>query len=233
VSELQPFGTDIWIAEGPNVRDMGLMFTTRMTIVRLHDGSIWVESPVQLDPEALGEIQALGTVKYAVACTQRHVWRLKHWHALFPDAQLWAPGRTSLATKPNPVLLNDVLSDTPYEGWAEDLEQLAFKGSSALKEVLFFHIKSRTLILGDLVQVNPMMKGRPIRNLVFRLLGAAVPKGGVALDIRLSFRKRELARQSLERLLSWDFDRVVLSHGDCVTENARTFIEEAFRWLVE
>jgi hypothetical protein len=230
---LQQFGTELWIAEGPNVRDMGLLFTTRMTIVRLHDGSVWVESPVPVAPEIIDQIQSLGSVKYAVACTPRHTWRLKHWHALFPDAQLWAPGGKSLPTKPAPTPLNDIFTDTPSEEWAEDLEQLAFRGSFALKEVLFMHMRSRTLILGDLVQVNPMLKGKPIRNLVFRLLGAAVPNGGVARDIRLSFQRRELARKSLDRLLSWDFDRIVISHGECVTSNAKAFIEEAFRWLVE
>jgi Domain of unknown function (DUF4336) len=231
VSTLQSFGTDLWIAEGPLVRDTGLMFTTRMTIIRLQDGSIWVESPVPLDQETLNEIRDLGPLNYAVACTQRHVWRLKGWHDQFPETQLWAPGLTSIKTKPDPIPVKDVWTDTPFRGWAEDLEQLVFRGSFALKEVLFLHRRSRTLILGDLIQVNPMLKGRPIRNLVFRLLGAAVPRGGVALDIRLSFRNKDLARQSLDQLLSWDFDKIVISHGDCVTKDAKVFIEDAFRWL--
>lgn len=50
MQELTPFGNNIWITDGPNVRDAGLLFTTRMTVVRLHDGSVWVESPVNLLP---------------------------------------------------------------------------------------------------------------------------------------------------------------------------------------
>ncbi len=34
VPELQAFAKNIWLVEGPNVRDMGIMFTTRMTVVK-------------------------------------------------------------------------------------------------------------------------------------------------------------------------------------------------------
>jgi predicted metallo-beta-lactamase superfamily hydrolase len=56
--------------------------------------------------------------------------------------------------------------------------------------------------------------------------------GGVPLDIRLSFTNRELARRSLEKLLSWDFDKLVIAHGVCVEKDAKPFVERAFRWLV-
>ena len=35
---LQSFAPNIWVVDGPNVRDMGLPFTTRMAIVRLSGG---------------------------------------------------------------------------------------------------------------------------------------------------------------------------------------------------
>lgn len=228
---LTPFGSNIWVADGPNVRDAGLLFTTRMTVVRLRDGSVWVESPVALPAETIEQIKAIGSVRYIVASTQRHVWRLNEWHDLFPDAQLWAPTGAAFTLGAIDAPVNDVFTDTSEEGWAEDLEQLAFKGSSVLREVMFFHPESHTVIVGDIIQINPIIKGRPIRNVVFRALGAAYPKGGVALDIRMSFRNRELARQSLERLLSWDFDRLILAHGPCIERDAKVYVQETFRWL--
>jgi hypothetical protein len=229
--ELAPFGDSIWTVDGPLVRDMGLLFTTRMTVVSLHDGSVWVESPVALPAETLEEIKGIGTVSYIVASTQRHTWRLNAWHDLFPMAQLWAPTGAPLTLGETSAPVNNVFTDTPAQGWAKDLEQLAFKGSSALREVVFFHKQSRTVILGDLIQANPILKGRPIRNAVFRLAGAAYPKGGVGLDIRLSFGNRALARESLERLLSWDFERLIIAHGPCIEADAKIFVRNAFRWL--
>ena len=31
----------VWIVEGPTVRDMGVLFTTRMTVVKVCNGSLW------------------------------------------------------------------------------------------------------------------------------------------------------------------------------------------------
>ncbi len=36
---LQAFAKNVWIIDGPNVRDIGVMFTARITVVKLSDGS--------------------------------------------------------------------------------------------------------------------------------------------------------------------------------------------------
>ena len=87
--ELKPFGEGIFVVDGPRVRDMGIWFETRMTVVKLSSGSLWLNSPVPVPPEAIERIKALCPVKYLVAGTSRHVWRLEKWHELFPDAELW------------------------------------------------------------------------------------------------------------------------------------------------
>lgn len=43
---MQTFAENVSIINGPSVRDMGITFATRMTVVRLSDGSLWVSSPV-------------------------------------------------------------------------------------------------------------------------------------------------------------------------------------------
>jgi len=231
ISELQAFSKNIWIVNGPNVRDFGVMFTTRMVIVKLTDGSLWVNSPVPVPFDTLNRITALGPVKFIVAATPRHVWRLQGYHILFPEAQLWAPRTTLFTLGHLPLPVSRFLTDIPYQGWAEDLEQLPFKGNPLIEEVFFFHKKSRTVILDDLIQIHPIVNGKILRNSLFKLEGVASPYGGVALDIRLSFTNRNLARRSLEKLLSWDFDKVIIAHGVCIEKDAKQFIERAFQWL--
>ena len=58
-----------------------------------------------------------------------------------------------------------------------------------------------------------------------------VSNGGVPLDIRLSFTNRHLRRQSLRKLLSWDFGKLIIAHGASVEHDAKTFVGNAFRWL--
>jgi hypothetical protein len=68
--------------------------------------------------------------------------------------------------------------------------------------------------------------------MLFKLAGVASPDGGVPRDIRMTFTNRNLARRSLDRLLSWDFDRLIIAHGPCIEKDAKPFVREAFRWLM-
>ena len=52
--ELQAFAETVSIIDGMPVRDFGVMFTTRMTVVKLSDGSLWVNSPVSVPFDTLG-----------------------------------------------------------------------------------------------------------------------------------------------------------------------------------
>ncbi len=217
--------------DGPNVRDFGFMFSTRMVIVRLSEGSLWVSSPVPVPTDTLQQITNLGSVRYLVAGTPRHVWRLEGWHKLFPEAELWASRKTPFTLKKGHLPLSGILGDTPDQAWAHDLDQLAFKGNPLIEEVIFFHKESRTVMLDDLIQVHVMTKGKVLRNALLRLLGVAAPNGGVPLDGRLSFTKRSLARHSLEKWLSWDFDKLIVGHGPCIETGGKAFVEQAFRWL--
>ena len=231
MSELRPFGENIWTAEGPMVRDMRAWFTTRMTVVKLSNGSIWIESPVPVSDDTLEEISELGPVKYLVAATMRHVWRLDNARTQFPDAQLWVCRRTRMTLQHGELPITGILTDTPPPDWANDFEQLEFKGSPLLSEVLFYHNKSRTVIIGDLIQSNKKIKGKPLSNFIFRLGGILYPKGGVSRDIRMAFTDRDLARQSLKTLLTWDFDKLIIAHGDCIETDAKSFVEQKFDWL--
>jgi len=231
MSNLYKFAENVWIADGPLVKDMKAMFTTRMTIVKLKSGSVWIESPVPVSSETLKEINNLGTVKYLVAATPRHVWRLVGGHTLFPDAQLWMSRPTRLTLKQGDLPPTNILTDIPPPEWKEDFEQLTFKGNPLMDEVLFYHKQSHTVILNDLIVSNRKIKGKYYSNLVFKLAGVAYPRSGVARDIKMSFIKRKLARQSLEKLLSWDFDKLIIAHGDCIENEAKSFVKEKFRWL--
>jgi hypothetical protein len=230
---LQPFAENIWIAEGPIVRDMGILFPTRMTVVRLHDGSLWLSSPVSVADETLSDITALGAVKYLVAATPRHVWRLEGWHSLFPEAQLWISRITPFTLRKVRLPYTGILSDSPPQDWADDFEQTIFHGSPIMEEVIFYHKNSHTVILDDLIQRHRLKEGHRMSNALLRLLGVTYPTGGVANDIRLGFTNRKLARQSLNRMLAWDFDKLIIAHGDCIEKDAKAYMEKVFTWLVK
>ena len=76
MTEPEQFADDLWVVEGSNVRDFRIWFTTRMVIVRLSNGFLWVDSPVHAMSDELKSVTALGPVRYLIAATPRHVWRL-------------------------------------------------------------------------------------------------------------------------------------------------------------
>jgi hypothetical protein len=129
------------------------------------------------------------------------------------------------------VPVTGILGDFARPEWADDFDQLAFKGNPFAEEIFFFHRPSRTLIVDDFIQHSPVVRGKPLRNVVSRLEGIAQAPG-VGLEIRLTFTNRTLARRSLAKLLSWDFDKLIIAHGDCVDADAKPFVEHAFSWLM-
>jgi hypothetical protein len=225
----QNFAENVSIIDGPLVRAIGVPLPTRMIVVKLADGSLWLNSPVSVPLEVLNRITAWGPVEYLVAPTKLHVWRLIEWHALFPDAELWAPPQIPNEFKGLPFA--GILRDAPPDDWAADLDQLVFKGNFFVQEVFFLHKRSRTVILADFIQNHRITTGKPILGALWKLGGVAYPHGGVPRDIRLSFTDRNLARRSLQKLLSWEFDKLIIAHGNCIEKGARPFVERAFRWL--
>src|SRR3974377_1445317 len=138
-----------------------------MVVTRLSDGSLWVDSPVFVSFDTLKRVTALGPVRYLMAATPRHVWRLAGWHAQFPDAQLWAAKPSPPTFKKGNLEFTGILTDTPPRAWADDLEQVPFRGNPLIEEVIFLHRKSRTVILDDLIQNHLAVNGRPLRHTTF------------------------------------------------------------------
>jgi hypothetical protein len=197
-----------------------------MVVVKLGDGSLWVNSPVTVSAEEITQLSEIGPVKYLVAPTPLHVWRLQSWAELFPSAQLWGPpGR-----RRRPAQFTHRLGSAPPAQWAADLDQVIFRGNLFLEEVEFFHFKSRTLILADFIQNYPPDRNRPLTRWVQRLAG--VSGVGVPVDIRLSFVNRERARSSLAKMLSWDIQRLIVAHGEPVESDAKAQVRRAFAFLM-
>ena len=62
---LTQLSDDLWIADGEAVRFFTLPYTTRMTIVRLTDGRLFIHSPIRLTESLQRQIRALGDVRSA------------------------------------------------------------------------------------------------------------------------------------------------------------------------
>ena len=238
VDTLKQVDRDIWIADGGVIRmgwlGMTLPFTTRMVVVRLADGGLVLWSPIRPTEGLRAEIEALGPVRQIVSPNRLHYVHMRAWSAAFPEAHVWAsPGvRERARAHGIHVAFDRDLGDTPPPEWAADLDQTIFRGSAVLPEVVFFHRPTRTLILADLIQNFEPDHVAPRWRWLMRLSGATHPDGKMPVDLRLTFLfGRRAARRSLDRLLAWEPERLILAHGRWYGRGATEELHRAFRWL--
>lgn len=227
---LQKIDENIWIYDGSTVPWYSMPYTTRMTVIRLNDGGIWIHSPEKILDVLIKEIQELGEVKYLISPNKIHHLFIQDWIKLFPEAKSYsAPG---LKEKRKDVYFYGELSGRPETHWSNEINQLIFKGSKVMEEVVFFHKKSRTLILTDLIENFHPSHFSGIKKLLAKLTGIISPNGKMPLDWRLSFwfGKNE-ARKSLNEMVIWNPARIIISHGECIDENAVQFLLKSFSWL--
>jgi hypothetical protein len=165
--------------------EAGIHFDTRMTVARLGDGSVWIASPVPVPFATLTEITDLGPVRYLVAPTPRHFWRLNASHQLFPEAELWSSPITPITLKKGDLPLTGILGDHVRDLWAGDLDQVVLRGSRWLNEVIFFHAATRTLLLEDVIQIHQPQAGHTLRNALIALGSVAAPRRGARHSVDL------------------------------------------------
>ena len=230
MSPLRRFGERIWVCDGPRVRMMTIPFSTRMTVVELEPGALWVHSPVDPAPDVLEAVQALGTVKHIVAPNKIHSLGVGPWKERYPLARVSVSPRFRERHPAAPI--DDVLGAAPPP-WGDQIETHCFAGSDFFDEVVFYHPLSRTLIVTDLIQRHDPAEESSFWRLVKRGVGVLGTSGGTAKDLRLTFTDRAAACESAKALLRWEFDRVVIAHGICITEEAHRVVEEAFGWLLD
>ena len=227
---LHSMGDDLWLAEGPVVRFLRIFpYPTRMAVVRLRDGGLWVWSPIGLDAELAKEVESLGPVRDLVAPNALHHLALAQWIDRFPGARLHAaPG---LAKKRPDLTFQTELSDTPDPVWAEEIDQVVFRGSRFLEEVVFFHRRSRTALVTDLIQRFDPEQIHGLVGAVMRLWGLVGENGSTPREWRASFWDHRSAREALRRALDWNPARLVIAHGRLPEEDGRQALARGLRWL--
>ncbi len=223
---LRPVAPDLWVAERPLrlvVGDIG----ARMTVVRRRDGGLVLHSPVRLDGETRRALDGLGPVRAVIAPSQVHHLFIADYLAAYPGAELHgAPG---LAAKRRDLRFHAVLDDEPAPAWQGELEQHRFRGIPRIEEVVFFHPSSRTLVLTDLAFNVPPDGTGGAR--LFHWLTGTKGRFGPHRLVRLMIRDRRAARRSVETILGWDFDRVIVSHGEVLEAGGRERFAGAFAFL--
>lgn len=218
--------TGLWIVDHPLVVS-GLHLGTRTTLVRLGGGGLFVHSPGPAGEPLHREVEKLGPVAALVAPNKMHHLHLADWIRAFPQARVFgAPG---LRSKLPELRFDEELGDETPELWRAELDQVVVQGAPRLQEVAFLHRASRTLLLTDLA-FHVLHSDSRLTRIAMRLNGGYGRFGTTRL-LRSMIRDRRAARASLDRILAWNFDRIVVTHGEVLEHGGREALREAYAWL--
>lgn len=221
---LEAWNDDIWTHTRP-IRFLGVETGTRMTVIRLSGGGLFVHSPVALDPELRKQVDALGPVQAVVAPSLFHHLYVGEWMEAYPQAIFAAC--QGLDWKRPDLAFTCILGDTPHPVWAGQIEQVYFS-SRRENEVVFFEARSKTMICADAL-INLSTHPSKTTKFVAKLMGNDAP--GTGYVERVMVRNRQVARRQVDRILAWEPDKIILAHGDFVPQNGTDVIRHAYAWV--
>lgn len=219
----------VWLKEYP-VRIAGGRLLTRMTVLRNDDGGVFLHSPVPIDDPTRAAIEALGPVRAIIAPSNCHHLFVDQAQRAFPSVPTY--GVEGVETKRPDLCFDALIGNEPPALWAGQMDQVLI-GNRIMREVDFLHRASRTLVVTDLIE--NFQDATPGTN---RMLRATIKLLGMwgnpnpAPELRWFTLRRKAAREALETMLSWDFDRIVLAHGEPILHEPKTAIRNAWRWLL-
>lgn len=202
-----------------------ISLTTRMTVIRLQDGTLWVHSPISPTIELVEDLQKIGTVSYVVAPNKSHHLFFLSFVNVFPSAQAFIAA--GLQIKRPELSQFPAISDKGP--WRYDIQSFFIEGLPLLNETVFFHTASGTLILTDLLfYFANTNKG--LAALITKLLGVR-GQLGMSRTMKLAIRDRQALARSVAPLLSLPIQRVIVAHDEIITEQAAAKLRQAFLFL--
>jgi hypothetical protein len=224
--ELRQLDEALWVVE--DVLPLpGLRMPVRSTVVKLAGEGLALFSPLPRIGEVAQALRALGEVRAVVAPNLLHHLGLPGAHRAFPAARVF--GRPRLKAKRSDVAFTDALEQAPDPLWAEEVDQHLVGGMPGVDEVAFFHRRTRTLLLFDVV-FNLRHSDHLWTRVLMRLNGAYGRFGPSRLARRM-IKDRTALRASVDRMLAWGPDRIVVGHGEVLASEGRAELARAFAFL--
>jgi len=215
---IREVASGVHVAEAPQAF-FGMELGARMTVLEL-SGGLLLHSPIAIEPEVVAR---LGKPRWVLAPNLFHHLHVGRWI----DAGLEAWAARGLPEKRKDVVFRGVV-EPGASPFGDDVASMPLSCFSFSNEVVLLHRPSRTLVVTDLC-FNLSASAPWGTRFAMRCLGGYPGCRTTVLE-RWGMRREE-ARRELGVIASWDFDRLILSHGEIVESGGKDALLGAFRWL--
>ena len=209
---------NLWVLRYP-LRLVGVAIGRTVTIIRLASGKLVIHSTAPFTPDDVACIAELGQPGWLLDATRFHDSFVEEGRAAFPELPYLAPGGNLKGGRDAAPL-----TPAPPE-WASELDVLELSGMPKVREHVLFHRASRTLIVGD-VLFNFGDGASAWTRFFARHVMRLEKFVGMSPFFRFMIRDREAFRSSVATMMQWDFDRVIVGHGEIIERGGKERLRE-------
>ena len=199
-----------------------------MTVMQVGGGGLVVHCALRMSEPDMQRLDAIGRVAYVIAPNPFHASEAPWYADRYPQAKTLLP--QAMRRKQERRMRVD---GTIEDGWPAELrgelDALLIDGLR-LPETAYRHARSKTLVVTDLVMNFGNDHFRGILKFLMRINGI-VDRFGPSRLLRSAIKDKAAFRDSLARLMQWDFDRVVMSHGRVLETDGKAKMSKAFDFM--
>ncbi|KAJ3762320.1 hypothetical protein EV360DRAFT_79396 [Lentinula raphanica] len=234
---IREVATGVWTFSRPFGRGpLGLLpWGGRSTAIKLLNGDVWVLASTPLTEDTKATIDTLGTVKWIIAADIVHHMFLGQYKKEYPEAKvIGVEGLKEKKKKNKETLMIDGEygvdpPETQY-GFENEIKACYFSGF-ANKDVAFLHVASKTLIVADLLFNLPGTEQYSKTKVSPKvpIIGKLNPESGMHKRLLWTIGKdKDAMRRDAKTVSEWDFERIIMCHGDVIEAGSKRAWEEAY-----
>ncbi len=201
----------------------GLVLPIRSSLIRSDLASVLI-SPIKFKEAEVQRIIQQGGVSDIIAPSMLHHLYISAAKRNFKTARLWCT--EGLQTKRSDISWDHVVHPANWP-FGDFLKMQIIEGMPKVNEIAFFHEASKSLILIDLCFNLQDPRGFA-SGLLLRLFGT-YKKFNVSGFFTMQIKDKVAFRKSLEKILEWNFERILMAHGQIIEADAKELFEGATR----
>jgi hypothetical protein len=216
----QPIAENLWLMAYP-LKMLGADLRRNVTLIRLHSGKLVIHSSAPFTAADIAAIRAFGEPGWLLDGILRHDTFAQEGREAFPGIPYLAPeGFSEVVGFPTTPIV-----PAPAE-WDGELLALEIQGAPSARDTALLHAPSRTLILTELIfnfgDAEPLWT-----ELLLRVAVGGEHHPGMSRPFKAGVKDEAAFKSSVATILSWDFDRVIVGHGEVIETDGHAKLRAA------